>query len=170
MGHGDLIRENIKCCVLTVSTSRTDKTDKSGAIIKELLEEDGHVIYNYDLVSDDPEMIENQVKESIRSDARVLIITGGTGLSRRDHTVDVLIDMEDIHIPGFGELFRALSYEDIGPRAALSRARASRISDLLVFALPGSTNAVRLGMKKIILPTIGHAVYELDKEGGPGEG
>jgi molybdenum cofactor biosynthesis protein B len=86
-------------------------------------------------------------------------------LSDRDQTVDVLQRLEDKELPGFGELFRSMSYDDIGARAALSRARASLIDDTLVFSLPGSPAAVELGLEKLILPSIGHAVYEIDKEG-----
>jgi len=164
--HEELRKEGLKSRVLTVSTSRDDKTDKSGKIITNLLKESGHSVDSYEVVPDDPAQIAEEIERSAGSDGRVLIITGGTGLSRWDQTVDVLMDVEDKELPGFVELFRSMSYDEIGPRAGLSRARAAAVGDTLVFALPGSPGAVKLGMEKLILPVIGHAIYEMDKEGG----
>lgn len=170
MDHEHLVKDQVHCQVLTVSTSRTDRTDKSGSIIKDLLQEDGHKIDRYDLIPDQYEEIAGAIEKCVESDSRVLIMTGGTGLSGKDQSVDVLMELEDKELPGFGELFRNLSYADIGPRAILSRARGSIIGDILVFALPGSPAAVELGMRKLISPAIGHALFEMDKEGGKGEG
>ncbi len=164
MGHEDLKVEGINCRALTVSSSRTGKTDKSGKLIEKLLSMEGHTVEAKRIVLDQPESIRKEIKEAAGSGARVLVITGGTGLSLQDQTVDVLKKLEDKLLPGFGEAFRRLSFEDIGPRAILSRARASVVGDTLVFSLPGSTAAVELGMKELILPAMGHALYELDKE------
>ncbi len=164
LGHEDLIETEIKCRVLTVSSSRDSDTDKSGSLIKDLLRAEGHQISGSKVIPDDPGEIESVIESTISSDVRVLLITGGTGLSSRDQTVDVLGNLEGKDLPGFGELFRSLSFEEIGPRAMLSRARASLIKDTLVFSLPGSPAAVELGMEELILPAIGHALYENDKE------
>lgn len=164
MGHEDLIEEEIKCRVLTVSSSRTGESDESGSLIEDLLGKEGHSVEARSLVSDRTDSIKKEIEEAVSAESRVLVITGGTGLSRRDQSVDVLGKLEDKVLPGFGEAFRRLSFEDIGPRAMLSRARASVVDDTLVFSLPGSPAAVELGMRELILPTIGHALYEMDKE------
>ena len=164
MSHEDLVEPEINFHVVTVSSSRDSNTDRSGELIRNLLEADGHNVASSKVIPDSPDKIEEEIKCAVTSDSRVLVMTGGTGLSSRDQTVDVLQSLEDKELPGFGELFRSLSYEDIGARAALSRARASLIGDTLVFSLPGSPAAVELGMETLILPSIGHAVYEIDKE------
>ncbi|MBS3814326.1 molybdenum cofactor biosynthesis protein MoaB [Candidatus Bipolaricaulota bacterium] len=164
MGHEDLIKEQLSCRVLTVSSSRTRESDESGRVIRNLLKEKGHRVENSKVIPDETEEIEREIDKAVNSNSRALIITGGTGLSIRDHSVDVLKRMEDKEIPGFGEAFRRMSFENIGPRAILSRARASLIRDTLVFSLPGSPAAVKLGTRELILPTIGHATYEIDKE------
>lgn len=166
MGHEDLTVTEIRCRVLTVSSSRGDDKDKSGGLIRDLLKAEGHRIGEKKVIPDSPEKIKNEIEKAVSSEARVLLITGGTGLSTLDQTVDVLKNFEGKELPGFGELFRSLSFEEIGPRAMLSRARASLIDDTLIFSLPGSPAAVELGMEELILPAIGHAVYEIDKEGG----
>ncbi len=170
MDHEHLVKEKVNCRILTVSTSRTDRTDKSGAIIKDLLQKDGHKIDRYEIIADQYEEIIGAIERCVESDSRVLIMTGGTGLSGKDQSVDVLMELEDKELPGFGEIFRNLSYADIGPRAILSRARGSVIGDTLIFALPGSPAAVELGMRELISPTLGHALFEMDKEGGKSEG
>ncbi len=165
MSHEDLVETEISCRVLTVSSSRDSKSDKSGELIRELVRAEGHQIDESSLVPDEPEKIRDEIEKAVESGSKVLLITGGTGLSKRDQTVDVLDDLGGKSIPGFGEMFRSLSFEEIGPRAMLSRTKAALISDTLVFSLPGSPDAVELGMEKLILPSIGHAIYEIDKEG-----
>lgn len=165
MGHEDLVKTEIICRVLTVSSSRGSDTDESGRLISDLLKAEGHRVQEGKVIPDSPEEIETEIESAVSSEARVLLITGGTGLSTLDQTVDVLENYEGKELPGFGELFRSLSFEEIGPRAMLSRARASLIDDTLIFSLPGSPDAVELGMEELILPAIGHAVYEIDKEG-----
>lgn len=164
MGHEDLIEEELSCRVLTVSSSRTRESDESGRVIRNLLKEKGHQVEDSKVIPDETGGIEREIEEAVNSNSRVLIITGGTGLSSRDQSVDTLKKMEDKEIPGFGEAFRRMSFEDIGPRAILSRARGSLIRNTLVFSLPGSPAAVKLGTRELILPTIGHATYEIDKE------
>ncbi|MFP4201689.1 MAG: molybdenum cofactor biosynthesis protein B [Candidatus Acetothermia bacterium] len=164
MGHEGLEKSEIPCGVVTVSSSRTTDTDESGGKLVELLRSEGHKVVEKDLVPDDTSKLEDRIRDALSSEIRVLILTGGTGLSTSDQTVDVLAELEERELPGFGEKFRSLSFEDIGPRAILSRARASLAGDTLIFALPGSTAAVELAMNELILPTIGHALYEMDKE------
>ncbi len=166
MGHEELEKSEILCSVITVSSSRTEDTDESGRRLVKMLRADGHQVVEKDIIPDNPPEVEERIRAAVSSEVRVLILTGGTGLSRSDQTVDVLAELEDRELPGFGEKFRLLSYEDIGPRAILSRARASLAGDTLVFALPGSTEAVELAMGELILPAIGHALYEMDKEAG----
>lgn len=164
MGHEGLEKSEILCGVVTVSSSRTEDTDESGQRLVELLRADGHEVVEKDIIPDDTSEVEDRIRAAVSSGVRVLVLTGGTGLSSSDQTVDVLAELEDRELPGFGEKFRSLSFEDIGPRAILSRARASLAGDTLIFGLPGSTEAVELAMKELILPTIGHALYEIDKE------
>lgn len=164
MGHEGLEKSEILCEVVTVSSSRTEDTDESGQRIVALLRADGHEVVEKALIPDDTSKVEDRIRAAVSSEVRVLILTGGTGLSSSDQTVDVLAELEDRELPGFGEKFRSLSFEDIGTRAILSRARASLAGDTLIFALPGSTGAVELAMNELILPTIGHALYEIDKE------
>lgn len=164
MGHEGLEKSEILCGVVTVSSSRTEDTDESGQRLVELLRADGHQVVEKDIIPDEPPEVEDRIRAAVSSGVRVLILTGGTGLSSSDQTVDVLAELEDRELPGFGEKFRSLSFEDIGPRAILSRARASLAEDTLIFALPGSAGAVELAMNELILPTIGHALYEIDKE------
>ncbi|MFB6291033.1 MAG: molybdenum cofactor biosynthesis protein B [Candidatus Bipolaricaulia bacterium] len=166
MGHEDHVKTEITCRVLTVSSSRGADKDESGRLIRDLIKAEGYRIQERKVIPDSPEKIETELENAVSSEARVLLITGGTGLSTLDQTVDVVENYEEKELPGFGELFRSLSFDEIGPRAMLSRARASLIDDTLIFSLPGSPAAVELGMEELILPAIGHAVYEIDKEGG----
>lgn len=164
MGHEENIKSDIPCRVVTVSSSRTEESDRSGDLLENLLEANDHLVLSRTIIPDSPEDIETYIREGVSGRSRVIILTGGTGLSLRDQTVDVLARLQDKELPGFGEKFRDLSFEDIGPRAVLSRARAALVDDTLVFALPGSPAAVELAMEQLILPVIGHALYEMDKE------
>ena len=164
MGHEENIKSDIPCRVVTVSSSRTEESDRSGDLLENLLEANDHLVLSRTIIPDSPEDIETSIREGVSGRSRVIILTGGTGLSLRDQTVDVLARLQDKELPGFGEKFRDLSFEDIGPRAVLSRARAALVDDTLVFALPGSPAAVELAMEQLILPVIGHALYEMDKE------
>ncbi|MFW6040218.1 MAG: MogA/MoaB family molybdenum cofactor biosynthesis protein [Thermoplasmatota archaeon] len=163
MGHKEHKRkapEEVRCKIITVSDTRKKEDDTSGQLIRDLLEEEGHGIISYEIVEDDIK----QIKDALSTkDAEVYILTGGTGISGRDVTPDAVEDVIDKELPGFGELFRHLSYEDVGSAALLSRAMAGVNDEQLVFALPGSTSAVELGMKRLILPELGHLVYEVKK-------
>lgn len=152
------------CGVVTVSDTRTEETDKSGQLIKEVLQAAGHRIQAYHIIKDEPNEIRPLLEKLLaRSDLEALIINGGTGIARRDVTFDVVSTMVEKLIPGFGELFRLLSHQEIGSAAMLSRAMAGTVGDKVVFSMPGSSGAVRLAMEKLILPEMGHIVYELRK-------
>lgn len=158
--------KNVHCKVITVSDTRNADTDKSGKLMMELLEQAGHTIVDYVIVKDE----EAPIKEAIlkgceRDDIDVILTNGGTGIAKRDVTIETVQGLLEKEIVGFGELFRMLSYkEDIGSAAILSRAIAGVVKDKGVFSTPGSTGAVKLAMNKLILPEIGHVVRELKKD------
>jgi molybdopterin adenylyltransferase len=158
--HRNDAPKSVRCAVVTISDTRTEATDSSGAAIVELLTAAGHEITRRKLVKDDPTAVRNAVLSG-RTAADVIITTGGTGITARDNTYETIASLLDRRLDGFGELFRMLSYTDIGAAAMLSRATAGSIGTTAVFALPGSENAVRLAMTKLILPEIGHVVREL---------
>lgn len=146
-----------RIAVLTVSDTRTPEDDTSGGRIRDLAAAAGHTIVDYRIVPDEPAQIRWSAHAALpRVDA--LIVNGGTGIAPRDVTYEVVAGLLDKEIPGFGELFRSLSFVEIGPAAMLSRALAGVAGDRLVFALPGSTKAVTLAMEKLILPQLGHMV------------
>lgn len=148
----------VSCAVLTVSDTRTLDTDASGALIRELLEGAGHTVAARDILPDDPEPVRAWLAALASGSVEAVILTGGTGLAPRDNTYDVVAGLLDKRIDGFGELFRSLSYAEIGPAAMLSRAVAGVMGRTVVAALPGSTNAVDLAMRRLLLPVLGHMV------------
>jgi len=153
-----------RLAVITLSDTRTEETDKSGSRIKELLAEAGHAVAAYHLIPDDPARLGALMSDLLsRPDVDAILTNGGTGISRRDQTIDVVERLLDHHLPGFGELFRMLSYDQIGSGALLSRATAGIARGKPLFALPGSTKAVELAMTKLILPEIRHLLFELRK-------
>ena len=151
----------VRVFVLTVSDTRSEDTDTSGQLAKERITAAGHVVAGYRIVKDEPAQVAALVR-SIAEDgsADVLISSGGTGVSRRDSTYEAVSGLLDKRLDGFGELFRMLSYQEIGSAAMLSRAVGGLHRGLVVFALPGSSKAVRLGLEKLILPELGHLVFE----------
>ncbi len=155
---------SVSCLVITCSDTRTEDTDTSGQLIKRLLIEHGHGVIGCHIVKDEPAEIRRLI-EAGGTDARVqaIIVNGGTGLSRRDSTFEAIDAMLDKRLDGFGELFRHLSYQEIGSPAMLSRATAGLVRGRIVFSTPGSESAVRLAMEKLILPELGHIVRELTK-------
>jgi molybdopterin adenylyltransferase len=160
--HPDLHSVVAQCAVITVSDTRSPQTDRSGQLIQQLLQESGHQIVAYKLVKDEPLQIQAQLKElCARLDLDAVIFNGGTGIAPRDTTYDAIEQLLDKVLPGFGEIFRWLSYQEIGSRAIASRAVAGVCQGKLVFSLPGSSNAVRLAMEKLILPELGHLVQQL---------
>ena len=141
--------------ILTISDTRTTETDTSGQFIKETLQREGHHLVQYLILKDEPELIVEQIKQ-LSSQVQVIICNGGTGIAPRDTTYEALEQILEKTLPGFGELFRYLSYQEIGSRAIASRAIAGLYRQTLIFSLPGSTNAVKLGMNQLITPEIDH--------------
>jgi molybdenum cofactor biosynthesis protein B len=158
--HRKTAPASVRCVVITISDSRTPDTDSSGAAIAEALSGAGHTVVSRHIVRDDPGQVRDLVR-SAASDVPVVITTGGTGITSRDSTYEAMVSLLDKRLDGFGELFRMLSYEQIGSAAMLSRACAGTIGTAAVFALPGAQRAVELAMEKLILPEIGHVVREL---------
>jgi molybdopterin adenylyltransferase len=156
----------VRCKVITVSDTRDKDSDKSGKLMMEMLEKAGHLIVDYVIVKDETSPIQTEIlKGCDREDIDVILTNGGTGIAKRDVTIESIQEILDKEIVGFGELFRMLSYqEDIGSAAILSRAIAGVVRDKAVFATPGSSGAVKLAMSKLILPEIGHVVREIKKD------
>ena len=149
--------KSVKCGVVTISDSRTEATDESGKIVRQLLLDAGHKILFYTVVKDDAKAISEAVEQASWT-CEAVVTNGGTGLSPRDVTIETLQPDLDKVLPGFGELFRVLSYRDIGSAALLSRAIAGVYKTRLLFCLPGSPAACMLAMKSLILPELGHAI------------
>ena len=155
---------SVGCFVLTVSDTRTTETDTSGRAIRELLEAAGHHVTASGLVSDDPQQVTTIVQRQL-TDAmtRVIITTGGTGITSRDGTFEAVDRLFDKRLTGFGELFRMLSFDEIGSAAMMSRAAAGTVGAKAIFVLPGSESAVRLAMTRLIVPELGHIAQQLSK-------
>lgn len=153
----------LNCVVITVSDTRTQEDDRSGELIKSLLQQEGHLTVGYEIIPDEPETIAHQFQTWTNQTVDVLIFNGGTGISKRDRTVEVISGILEQTLPGFGELFRMLSYQSIGSRAMSSRAIAGVYQEKLVFCLPGSTNGVKLAMEKLILPELVHLSRQIKK-------
>ena len=153
-----------RCAIVTLSDTRTAQTDTSGTKIRELLEADGHQIVSYQIVPDDPEKFGALLDELLSNPQLDVVLTnGGTGISRRDRTIEVIEQRLENMLVGFGELFRMLSWEQIGSGAMLSRAVAGIARGKIIFSMPGSTKAVELAMTKLILPELRHVLFELRK-------
>lgn len=163
--HQQMAPFSIRCKVVTVSDTRSEETDKSGKYIHELLESADHLIVGYEIVKDEPrEIREAVIAGGSRKDIDAVLINGGTGIAKRDVTHEVVEELLEKEMHGFGELFRFLSYtEDIGSAAMLSRAVAGTLYDTAIFSMPGSSGAVKLAMNKLILPELRHVVAELKK-------
>lgn len=155
---------SVACFVLTVSDTRTLETETSGRTIAELLIGAGHTVVDRQVVKDDAAAVQTAIREEIaRGRARAIITTGGTGIAKRDSTYEAVTAMFEKRLDGFGELFRMLSYHEIGSAAMLSRATAGVAFGCIIFMLPGSEDAVRLATTHLILPELGHIVRELTK-------
>ena len=167
--HREEAPSSLGVAVITVSDTRTMDTDKSGPMIESYLEGGGHRSLGRFIVPDDPDLIRAAVLTALENSiCDVVILTGGTGLSPRDRTPEAVETICDRVLSGYGELFRMLSWEEIGAAAMLSRALAGVRGDRLIVATPGSTGAVRLAMEKLLLPEMGHIIRELRKVEGPG--
>jgi len=156
----------VRCMVVTVSDTRTAETDKSGALMRELLLSNGYDVVRYEIVKDEYEQIRQLVQEAAMDPAvEALLLNGGTGIAPRDTTYEAVRDSLDKEMPGFGEIFRYLSFaEDIGTAAILSRAVAGVVGRTAVFSTPGSTGAVKLAMTRIIVPELRHVMREIYKQ------
>ncbi len=155
---------SVPTCVITVSDTRTLETDTGGRLVAELLAAAGHAVASHEIVKDDPSQIAAALSAALARDVTgAVIVTGGTGVAPRDVTPESVEPLLERVIPGFGELFRALSYEDIGSAALLSRALAGLAKGRVVFVIPGSRGAVRLAMEKLILPELAHLAGEAVK-------
>jgi molybdenum cofactor biosynthesis protein B len=154
-----------RCAVVTLSDTRSEATDTSGRRMRELLAGDGHAVARYAILPDDPQQLSPLLDELLASgEIDVILTNGGTGISKRDQTISVIERKLTLPLPGFGELFRMLSYEQIGSGAMLSRAAGGVANGKLLFATPGSTKAVELAMTKLILPELRHLLHELRKQ------
>lgn len=163
--HPDLTAMTVNCAVITVSDTRSPQSDRSGSLIKQLLLEAHHRVAAYTIIKDEPIEIQAQMKVlGNRPDLDAVIFNGGTGIAPRDTTYDAIENLLEKTLPGFGELFRWLSYQEIGSRAIATRAIAGIYQSKLIFSLPGSTNAVKLGMEQLILPELTHLVSQLRKK------
>lgn len=161
--HQDLARQiTARCAVITLSDSRTAADDLSGDKIAQLLQADGHGVVDRQIIPDDPQRLRALLDAALaRPDVDAIITNGGSGISRRDQTIPVIEQLLDTRLAGFGELFRMLSWEQIGSGAMLSRACGGVARGKLLFALPGSPNAVELAMTRLILPELRHLLHEL---------
>jgi molybdenum cofactor biosynthesis protein B len=155
---------SVRCFIVTVSDTRTMGDDASGRTISELLAAAGHVVAGRTVVRDDPDMVHSTVERHLADvGVQVIITTGGTGITSRDSTYEAINTLLEKRLDGFGELFRMLSYQEIGPAAMMTRALAGLVARRIVIALPGSPGAVRLAMEKLIIPELGHLVQQASK-------
>lgn len=162
--HREQAPDSVRVAVLTISDTRTPDDDRSGKIIREHLDWRGHVVADYRIVPDDAAQIVPVIKAWMDDDRIQAIVTnGGTGIAHRDVTVDAIARLMDKQLAGFGELFRMLSWPEIGSASMLSRAIAGTAGRTAIFCTPGSSNAVSLAMEKLIGPELGHVVLELNK-------
>lgn len=156
-------QQSVAIAIVTVSDTRTAETDKSGQAIRQLAEAAGHRIVNYRIVKDEPEQVEEALVDFSDGSAQMIIFNGGTGISARDRTFDVIVRHLEKQLSGFGEIFRILSYVEIGSAAMMSRATAGTYRGHVIVSIPGSTNAVKLAMQKLILPEIQHLAWEITR-------
>jgi molybdopterin adenylyltransferase len=162
--HRESAPDRVRIAILTISDTRTPATDTGGDTIEELMRGAGHRIVERSIVRDEASSIRTKLVDLLtRSDVEAVVTTGGTGISARDTTYEVVDSLLEKKLDGFGEIFRMLSYEEIGAAAILSRALAGAVGPKFVACLPGSRNAVRLAVEKLLAPEISHVVFELRK-------
>lgn len=154
----------IGCAVITCSDTRTPETDTSGYRMMHMLKDAGHTVLSYQLIADEPKKIKAAVKKAVKNRrVQAIVINGGTGIAKRDSTFEAVDGMLEKRLEGFGEIFRFLTYQEIGSPAIMTRATAGTYKGRVIFSTPGSENAVRLAMEKLILPELGHIIRELTK-------
>jgi molybdenum cofactor biosynthesis protein B len=164
MSHPRNQKIKTRFALVTTSDTRIPETDETGKLAHNLIEEDGHEVVAYLIVQNDLNKIRKTLESLIEDEGvRVILTSGGTGIGSKDKTVDTILGLLEKEIPGFGELFRRLSYQEIGGPGIMSRATAGVASGKLIFCLPGSKGAMKTGLERIILPTVGHMLWELDR-------
>jgi molybdenum cofactor biosynthesis protein B len=162
--HREHAKRGVACAVLTVSDTRTRRTDETGAVIRQALEKEGHEVLRQGIVKDARTQIAAWLRGALRDNKlQVIILNGGTGITARDVTVEAVRPLLEKEIVGFGELFRMLSYRKVGSAAMMSRALAGTACGKTIFCLPGSPAAARLAMDRLILPELGHLVWEMGR-------
>jgi molybdenum cofactor biosynthesis protein B len=159
--HKAIAPASVSCFIITVSDTRTEATDTAGAAIAQLLSAAGHTVAGRTIVSDDAELVRGLIEKQLANpNVQAVITTGGTGITSRDSTYEAVETMMRKRLDGFGELFRMLSYQQIGPAAMMSRACAGVVAGRVLVALPGSEAAVRLAMERLLIPELGHLVQQ----------
>jgi molybdenum cofactor biosynthesis protein B len=162
--HKSHAPSSVRCLIVTISDTRTEETDTSGRAIADLLTAAGHTVAGRALVKDDADLVRATIERHLgNADVHVIITTGGTGITSRDSTYEAVSGLLQKRLDGFGELFRMLSFEQIGPDAIMSRACAGLVAGRIVISLPGSEAAVRLGMERLVIPELGHLVQQASK-------
>jgi molybdenum cofactor biosynthesis protein B len=162
--HRESAPETVRVAIVTISDTRTPETDTGGDVAEELLRDAGQEVVERRIVRDEVSGIRNNLVDLLaRSDVDAVVTTGGTGISARDTTYEVVDRMLEKRLDGFGEIFRMLSYEEIGAAAIMSRALAGAVGSKFVASLPGSRNAVGLAVEKLLVPELAHVVFELRK-------
>ena len=156
----------VRVALVTASDSRTPATNEGGRTLRRLIEEAGYCVTSDDLLAEDPTALRDAVAR-LAQNSDAVIVTGGTGIGPRDRTPDAVGALFDRRLPGFGELFRMLSFQDIGAAAMLSRADAGVVGGAVVFLLPGSPAAVELAVRRLIAPELAHAVGQLRRPADP---
>jgi len=159
--HREHMPDQVRISILTLSDTRTETDDISGKLLIDLFSKAGHSIDHYRVIKEDPDLIRATLEELLARQPDAIVTTGGTGLTARDGTIEVAKTLFSKELPGFGELFRHLSFQQIGSAAILSRATAGVAQDSLLVCVPGSVKAVRLAVTRILLPEIGHMVWEI---------
>ncbi len=171
MGHEEHRKEgprSVRVFVVTASDTRGEAEDTSGAYLRQAAAQAGHAVVGYRIVKDEPDAIRGAVAEAGAAGAQAVIVNGGTGIAARDRTYEAVAGLLEKRLDGFGELFRMLSWKEIGSAAMLSRAVAGVWQGRILFSVPGSTAAVRLAWEKLIAPELSHVVRELQKDAGRG--
>ena len=159
--HRNRAPRRIRCAILTISDTRTLRDDRSGHTIQELLLRDDHEVVRRAVCRDEPQQIRRHVQHWVeQEDVQAILITGGTGIAGRDQTYETIRQLLTKELPGYGELFRWLSYQEIGPAAMLSRTVGGVVGSCVLLTMPGSTAAVQLAMNQLILPELGHLVQQ----------
>ncbi len=171
MGHREHRAEgpvSVRLFVITASDTRGESEDASGAFLRQAAEAGGHAVVGYRIVPDVPDDIRAALSAAAEAGAQVVVLNGGTGIAQRDRTYEAVTSLLEKRLEGFGELFRMISWNEIGSAALISRAVAGVWQGRVLFSVPGSTAAVRLAWEKLIAPELGHLVRELTKDAGPG--